>query len=1037
MAGSGQHIIVKIGGEVLSSLTSSIRQAQTQISSLGKNVSRTMTDAAGAGAKGFKRVLNSDAYQAAATAAAGVGLALGGSVKTAAKFESALTDIGKISGSSQAELKQLGLQLSALSARDKTNLAPTVLAAGLQDLVAQGLSLDQAVASMEALGKVATATGSELTDVTKTGFQLQNALKIKPTELKSTFDALAFAGKAGAFELKDMAQFMPTIAAAAGTLGIQGKQGAISLGAMMQMVRKDAPDAGQAATRLTDAMLKMTAPGAVKGFAKFGVNIEKVLKDAKAKGINPMEAALDTLQKVTGGDAFKLGEIFGDKEAKLGLLSLMKYRKEYEKLKADAGGSAAAGTVEQDYLRSLNTLQGNLDTFKAATERLGIALGNALLPALSAAANFITPLVAGFAALSEKAPWLTTAIVTLAAVFAGLVVALPFISAGVSVFTALGGAIAAAGGMGAILTGALAAITGPVGLVVLAVIGIGAALVFAYSKVEWFRNAVNGAFEGVKNVVMGLVNFVKGTFQILWGVLSGDTKLIKTGFDNVVNGIKQAFSGLVGFLGSLLGALGQFILSIPKLIGAAFTGLLGLLRNVFTGIVTLAGLVFGGIGRTIGGVFQNVIPTITKVFGGVPQAILAVLFPLPALAAQVFTRFGPTILSALSGVGAKIKGFFGGLFSGLGGGEQQSPASGVVQSLAQLPGQVQSLLSSGLGTVRSAITSYIGQVAAAFQALGPAVGAAMQGLGAFISGALSQIGALFTAAFTSYVAMWQGIGQAIWTAVSGAFMAIVGAIGGYIAQISAAFASIGPAISGPISGAVAQGKALFNSFVSFLLSIPGRVAGMGAAIVDTIINGIRARIGALLATVQGALAKVRALLPGSDAKEGPLSTLTKSGQSLLTTFAQGVNKSGDGGLLKTVTGGLQGVMQTMPGMLQQALPTAKAGLEGLVGGLPGLLQQAVPSAPPMIGGLMSALPGMAQQFMNGASQLLAPTPMGGMIPAPVPAGTSPSGGGQNITANFTINAQGGDPNAIAEKVREVFADLLHEAQAGHRAYLND
>jgi TP901 family phage tail tape measure protein len=1011
MAGSGQHIIVKIGGEVLSSLTSSIRQAQTQISSLGKNVSRTMTDAAGAGAKGFKRVLNSDAYQAAATAAAGVGLALGGSVKTAAKFESALTDIGKISGSSQAELKQLGLQLSALSARDKTNLAPTVLAAGLQDLVAQGLSLDQAVASMEALGKVATATGSELTDVTKTGFQLQNALKIKPTELKATFDALAFAGKAGAFELKDMAQFMPTIAAAAGTLGIQGKEGAISLGAMMQMVRKDAPDAGQAATRLTDAMLKMTAPGAVKGFAKFGVNIEKVLKDAKAKGINPMEAALDTLQKVTGGDAFKLGEIFGDKEAKLGLMSLMKYRKEYEKLKADAGGAAAAGTVEQDYLRSLNTLQGNLDTFKAATERLGIALGNALLPALSAAANFITPLVAGFAALSEKAPWLTTAIVTLAAVFAGLVIALPFISAGVSVFTALGGAIAAAGGMGAILTGALAAITGPVGLVVLAVIGIGAALVFAYTKVEWFRNAVNGAFEGVKNVVMGLVNFVKGTFQVLWGVLSGDTKLIKTGFDNVVNGIKQAFAGLVGFLGSLLGGLGNFILSIPKLIGAAFMGLLGLLRNVFTGIATLAGLVFGGIGRTIGGAFQNVVPTITKVFGGVPQAILAVLFPLPTLIGNLFSRFGPTILSALSNVGSKIKGFFGNLFSGFGGGEQQGPASGIVQTLSQIPGQV--------------------------QAIGPAIATAIQGLGAFVSGALSQIGALFTTAFTSYVAMWQGIGQAIWTAVSGAFMAIVGAIGGYIAQISAAFASIGPALSAPLSSAVAQGKALFNSFVSFLLSIPSRVAGMGAAIVDTIINGIRARIGALLATVQGALAKVRALLPGSDAKEGPLSTLTKSGQSLLTTFAQGVGKSGDGGLLKAVTGGLQGVMQTMPGMLQQALPTAKAGLEGLVGGLPGMLQQVVPSAPPMIGGLMSALPGMAQQFMNGASQLLAPTPMGGMIPAPVPAGTSPSGGGQNITANFTINAQGGDPNAIAEKVREVFADLLHEAQAGHRAYLND
>ena len=325
------------------------------------------------------------------------GLAFGQLIKSASQFEASLSEIGKTAGASEKEIASLAVALKELSAPSKTNLAPSILAAGVKDLVAQGLKLNDAIASMETLGKVAVATNSELTDVTKTGFQLQSALKIKPTELKETFDALAFAGKAGAFELKDMAQFMPTIASAATSIGITGKKGAVALAAMMQMVRKDAPGAAEASTRLTDALLKMTAPDAVKNFAKFGVNIEQVLKGAVAKGVNPMDAALKELQRVTGGDAFKLSQIFGDKEAKLALMSLMKYREEYEKLKAAAGGAAAAGTVQADFEASLETFNGKLQTLQTSGEILALSLGNTLLPILARLIEEILPIIDGVA----------------------------------------------------------------------------------------------------------------------------------------------------------------------------------------------------------------------------------------------------------------------------------------------------------------------------------------------------------------------------------------------------------------------------------------------------------------------------------------------------------------------------------------------------------------------------------------------------------------------------------------------------------------
>lgn len=669
IGGGPQKITVEIGGKLANSLKASLRSAQMQVSSFGRNVTRTMNDAATAGRKSFKGILDSAAWQGAAIGAAGIGVALAGSLRTAASFEAVLSDIGKTSGASSDQLKGISKQLLALSGRNVTNLAPQKLAEGLQDLVAQGLELPDAVASLEALGKVATATNSDLLDVTKTGFQLQNALKIRPTELKATFDALAFAGKQGAFELKDMAQFMPTIAAAAGSLGIKGKEGAVSLAAMMQMVRKDAPDAGQAATRLTDAMLKMTAPDAVKNFKKFGVNIEQVLKDAKKKGINPMEAALDELQRVTGGDTFKLAQIFGDKEAKLALMSLMKYRKEYDKLKADAGGKAAAGTVDRDYQRSLATFQGTLASFQNSTQRLGIALGNALLPALTSLATAITPLMEGFADFAANNPAIATGIVAITGAIAGLVVIAPFVSSLVSIFTTLSGAIAGAGGAGAVFGGIMAAVTGPVGLTVLAIVGIGAALVAAYNHFDWFRNAVNGWASGVMQVFSGIGQYISNLWGLVVGIFTGDTAKITQSFNGMGEGLKVIWSGIVQGFTAVWGGVGQGAMAAVQGIWQAFLSLPTIIGNIFKGLATVAQLAFGALLSGLTSLFGNIIAGVQQAFSQVVAAIppivpriLAILFPLPAMIIRLFTNGGigqKIVGTIIDGLKAKAGALFG------------------------------------------------------------------------------------------------------------------------------------------------------------------------------------------------------------------------------------------------------------------------------------------------------------------------------------------------------------------------------------------
>lgn len=66
----------------------------------------------------------------------------------------------------------------------------------------------------------------------------------------------------------------------------------------------------------------------------------------------------------------------------------------------------------------------------------------------------------------------------------------------------------------------------------------------------------------------------------------------------------------------------------------------------------------------------------------------------------------------------------------------------------------------------------------------------------------------------------------------------------------------------------------------------------GQKIIQTLVNGIKSMASAPVQAVQGAFSKVRDMLPFSDAKVGPLSELTKSGQAIMSTIGSGIKKAG-------------------------------------------------------------------------------------------------------------------------------------------------
>ena len=181
--------------------------------------------------------------------------------------------------------------------------------------------------------------------------------------------------------------------------------------------------------------------------------------------------------------------------------------------------------------------------------------------------------------------------------------------------------------------------------------------------------------------------------------------------------------------------------------------------------------------------------------------------------------------------------------------EKLSPVTGVVGSILDAAGAT---ASEKLGNMRAAYEEHGGGIqgitAAAIEGVKGYYTAGFTFLDQLTGGKLSEIGGKFTVAMGGFPRSARE----------------------KLLEAQAAFSNGLNSIKNAVTGAVTW---FFDS---------------GKKIVSTFANGIRSAFSGAVDAVRGGLQKIRNLLPFSDAKEGPLSTLTLSGQRTMTTYAHGL-----------------------------------------------------------------------------------------------------------------------------------------------------
>jgi len=354
-------------------------------------------------------------YRGQAVDAVGLGMMFAKPMKDVFDFKQAVTDLGITAGLSSAEMKQVEERTKAWSRQSGQSLGD--LMKGQNTLVAAGLKDDLVKQLMPSIANVAGAYRADMEDVAKTAFTAFDTLKVPAGEMAKAFDSLSNASKEGNFELKDMARYFPELAAMAKGVKLEGMEAINSIGAMLQISRKGAGTNEAAATNLGNFLSKILAPDSITNFAKKGVDIDAVVKDAIKNGINPVEAALQKIAVLTkGGDEKLIGELFGDMQVKNFLRAMLQNLPEYQRIKG--ANAAARGTVDADKAKRDASFDGQITRAMVALERLSVVLGEALVPATTLAASIFEKLAGWAEAMNGAMPGTLSAVM---GILAGLV----------------------------------------------------------------------------------------------------------------------------------------------------------------------------------------------------------------------------------------------------------------------------------------------------------------------------------------------------------------------------------------------------------------------------------------------------------------------------------------------------------------------------------------------------------------------------------------------------------------------------------------
>ena len=904
-------------------------------------------------------------------------------VKTAADFDSSMSNVQAISGASAEDMDKLRERAREMGAQTKFSAKEAGDAMGYMAMA--GWNVQDMYNSLPGIMNLAAASGEDLATTSDIVTDAMTAFGLAADEtttiVKDGFskevdnathfaDVLAKAASSSNTNVSMLGESFKYIAPVAGSLGYSVEDAAVALGLMANSGIK----ASQGGTALRTMLTNLAKPTDSIADAMDYLNISLSNSDGSMKSLKEL---MDNLRSSFGQCKMPMEEFqqqLADIEAKYesGDLTEKKYNKALEDLTEKAYGAEGAlkakyaatiagkegmsgllsiiNTTDAEYQSLINSiydadgaaedmantmqdnLGGQLTQLKSALEELAIAFGEILMPYIRKAVSVIQDFVKKLNGMSEGQKKIVATIALIVAAIGPLLITIGKVATGISAIAALFSKMKTLTTITSILVKVKGAFTALFGVIaanpVIAVIAaIVAALVLLYTKCEWFRDGVNA-------VVQKIASFFTETIPQAWSTLME----FLSGVPEWWSGIWQQVSDF--FMGIWNGIITFFTVTIPQAwnsivtfftdIPAWWSGIWQQVSDYFTNIWTtmMQNPVISGVVTTITTLWQNAVTTLQ----GIWQGLVAIAQGAWELLKN--TILAPVILliDLVTGNFEKLKTDASNIWTNI-----QNAAKTIWSGIKQ----VVSTLAQGLVTaVTTMFTGFKNTLSRIWTAASQAASKAWTSIKNFVVNAAENLKERASDSIQTLKENASEYWDNIRSSTSETWQNVKETVIDYARNMKDSavetFRSVVSGISSALSGVYSTVVNGFSGAIGYITSLPGQAIRWGQDFVNGIANGIRSCIGNVTSAVSSVANTIRSWLHFSRPDEGPLHYYEDWMPDFMQGLATGIEKSR--GLVTDAMKDVQMSLQLDTSSLKDASDPSKTDLAGITGMLTQLIQ---------------------------------------------------------------------------------------------------
>lgn len=634
---------------------------------------------------------------------------MGTAIKSSIEWEQALAGVAKTTNMSGSELNKMGNEITKMS--NTMPFAATEIA-GVAEAAGQlGIKKQDITSFTRTMMNLGVATNLTADEAATEFARFANAANMPIKDVDRLGSTVVALGNSTATTEKEIVEMAQRLAGAGAQAGFSSDE-IMSVSAAMSSVGIEAEAGGTAMTQIWNKMTKAVAEGGdtLDSFAKTagvsGKEFAQIWENNPSKALSMFVKGLGETEGGAKGVLKALDDvgIKGIREADTIRRMANNHQVLDKALKTGSEGWKENSALTNEANIRYETMGSKLKMLKNTFINFARTIGDAVAPIVSFLADKLTGLfehlqgtsnatkiaIAAFTLLGVAIPPLIVATGVLAHSIVGISEAMTLLNAtkgGAKFFSLFNGGIKGLlPKIGQLLTkipligGLMTALTGPVGIAVAAIAGIGTAFVVAYKKSETFRNIVNSVIEPVINGFKKMWNVVKSIFGAMKQLLSGNflptldllskimPKETATKLTMRLLQIRQlfvdAFNSIFDFVKEIGKKLTDFWTENGDTVIQALKNIGNFFVDFFVYLKDLIGPNLRDLGNLVQSIFMNVLVPVIKGAMNIILGIMKFVWPfIKVLIVDTWNNIKNIIRAALDVIIGIVK-IFSGIFTG-------------------------------------------------------------------------------------------------------------------------------------------------------------------------------------------------------------------------------------------------------------------------------------------------------------------------------------------------------------------------------------